>query len=57
MGEAIEIGFAIAKALLADGWKLVLADLAQAHALAGTRLDASRAEATKSRAWIAARKV
>jgi hypothetical protein len=46
MGEAIGIGFAIAKALLADGWKRVLADLAQAHALAGARLDASRTNAT-----------
>jgi NAD(P)-dependent dehydrogenase (short-subunit alcohol dehydrogenase family) len=47
MGEAIGIGFAIAKALLADGWKLVLADLAQVHSMRRcARLDASRTNAT-----------
>jgi NAD(P)-dependent dehydrogenase (short-subunit alcohol dehydrogenase family) len=42
------IGFAIAEALLANGWKLILADLAQDPLEAArARLDAQRANATK----------
>jgi NAD(P)-dependent dehydrogenase (short-subunit alcohol dehydrogenase family) len=47
-GGASGIGFAIAQALLADGWKLILADLAQDPLdAARARLDAQRANATK----------
>jgi NAD(P)-dependent dehydrogenase (short-subunit alcohol dehydrogenase family) len=47
-GGASGIGFAIAEALLADGWKLILADLAQGPLdAARARLDARRADATK----------
>src|ERR1700710_2299645 len=43
-GGASGIGLAIAKALLADGWKLVIADLAQGP------LDAARAQLEPIRA-------
>jgi NAD(P)-dependent dehydrogenase (short-subunit alcohol dehydrogenase family) len=48
-GGASGIGLAIAKALLADGWKLILADLAAASLEAArAELEAVRADATKS---------
>ena len=43
-GGASGIGLAIAKALLGDGWKIVIADLAQGP------LDAARAELEPVRA-------
>ena len=43
-GGASGIGLAIAKALLADGWKIVIADLAQGP------LDAARAQLEPIRA-------
>jgi NAD(P)-dependent dehydrogenase (short-subunit alcohol dehydrogenase family) len=47
-GGASGIGFAIAKALLADGWKLILADLAQGPLdAARAALEPVRANATK----------
>ena len=47
-GGASGIGLAIAKALLADGWKLILADLAQGPLdAARAQLDSLRAGATK----------
>jgi NAD(P)-dependent dehydrogenase (short-subunit alcohol dehydrogenase family) len=47
-GGASGIGLAIAKALLADGWKIILADLAQGPLdAARAQLDSLRANATK----------
>jgi NAD(P)-dependent dehydrogenase (short-subunit alcohol dehydrogenase family) len=47
-GGASGIGFAVAKALLADGWKLILADLAQGPLdAARAALEPVRANATK----------
>ncbi len=46
--RGLGIGLAIAEALLADGWKLILADLAQVPLdSARVRLDAPRPKATK----------